>query len=326
MFTEDDLTIRYLEIRNVWKCQDGLFRLCFLFPQQGQGTYTDAQTARPFSAGDVLVLNTGVKHAIRPQGRGKLTVAIFHACIEHLLVVFPLNEFCLLENSLKTVVSPWFYPADSRLALTCHPLLDAAPADLGVEHRCHVLRIVAIILSKEFNLSPPQGQRQTAPARPNAHLLDRLSLQTIQTSSVEELSRSYGCSRRHLGRLFQERLGTSVSALKMELRLLKAVALLRNPALKVASVGIDCGFNHLSLFSARFRKRFGLSPSEWRAKALSSTPKYSLGESGEICPLQAKGMCPMPDQRDLAKTAPAGTATLSEPVKQKTVSDQETAP
>jgi AraC-like DNA-binding protein len=55
-----------------------------------------------------------------------------------------------------------------------------------------------------------------------------------------------------------------VVALRTEMRLLKAVSLLRNPATKIIYVARESGFNHLGLFHHCFKKRFGSSPGQWR--------------------------------------------------------------
>jgi len=108
--------------------------------------------------------------------------------------------------------------------------------------------------------------------------------------SVTELAAKFACSRRHLNRLFHQYFGFSVAALRMEMRLLKAVSLLRDPNIKIINVASQCGFNHLGLFNTCFKRRFGNSPGEWRkggARIVEPSAK------GEKCPLGSNGLCPM---------------------------------
>jgi len=72
---------------------------------------------------------------------------------------------------------------------------------------------------------------------------------------------------RHLNRLFHQYFGFSVGALRMEMRLLKAVSLLRDVNAKVINVAAQCGFNHLGLFNTCFKRRFGVTPGCWRKQA-----------------------------------------------------------
>ncbi len=124
---------------------------------------------------------------------------------------------------------------------------------------------------------------------------------------MEELADKFGCSRRHLSRLFHQRFGLSVATLRMEMRLLKASSLLRDPGVKVINVAEQCGFNHLGLFNTCFKRRFGLTPGVWRNTLNEKSQESESKAEDEICPLQVNGICPM-----LGKGAPhilhSGTA------------------
>jgi AraC-like DNA-binding protein len=41
--------------------------------------------------------------------------------------------------------------------------------------------------------------------------------------------------------------------------------LLRDPALDIGDVSLRCGYADLSAFGKAFRRRFGISPRDWRA-------------------------------------------------------------
>jgi AraC-like DNA-binding protein len=125
-------------------------------------------------------------------------------------------------------------------------------------------------------------------------VFEQLSVDQLLGLSVEELAAKFGCSRRHLNRLFHQYFGFSVGALRMEMRLLKAVSLLRDIDAKVINVAAQCGFNHLGLFNTCFKKRFGISPGRWRKQAAQGKiqPATVPGEDS-ACPLQVKGLCPL---------------------------------
>jgi hypothetical protein len=79
--------------------------------------------------------------------------------------------------------------------------------------------------------------------------------------------------------LFHQYFGFSVGALKTEMRLLKAVSLLRDSKTKVISVADECGFHHLGLFNNSFKKRFGVSPGKWRNLAAQKQPVSRSGSA-----------------------------------------------
>jgi AraC-like DNA-binding protein len=135
-------------------------------------------------------------------------------------------------------------------------------------------------------------------------VLQNLSPDEIMNLSIEELAAKFSCSRRHLSRLFHQHFGLSVASLKMEIRLLNAVSLLRNLDTKVINVAEECGFNHTGLFNTCFKRRFGVSPGQWR-KSIGQTATKSVGSNGASsnCSLRSSGLCPWMSDSD-ADTSP----------------------
>jgi AraC-like DNA-binding protein len=138
--------------------------------------------------------------------------------------------------------------------------------------------------------------------RPEQHvtrLFEELSIAEITDSSVIDLAKKFSCSTRHLNRIFHDYFGLSVAALRMELRLLRAASLLRDPDVKVIRVAEQCGFNHLGLFNSCFRRRFAVSPGQYRKQAFEGAkPLGDLPAVNSNCRLQAIGLCPKADGFD----------------------------
>ncbi len=69
-------------------------------------------------------------------------------------------------------------------------------------------------------------------------------------------------------------------ARQIELRLQRARQLLAESNAKIINVAYDSGYRHLGLFNAMFKKRFGVTPSEWRqqnaGKKTPSQPKRQI--------------------------------------------------
>jgi AraC-like DNA-binding protein len=215
----------------------------------------------------------------------------FEFRLEHLFPLFAGEEISLLEKVLHKFGSFKIYPASSVVAEECRELLEQTPAKFDLGHRCHALRIIGVLLTHEFNAI--KGLQNGTAARDDhpADVLDRLSAKDLVNIPVEALARKFSCSRRQLNRVFHERFGYSVSALRMEMRMQKAASLLRSPRAKVINVAEDCGFNHLGLFNVCFKKRFKMTPSEWRknCSSIDNTLNGSMaGSAGDA--LRALGL------------------------------------
>ena len=162
-----------------------------------------------------------------------------------------------------------------------------------------MLRAAAAILTEEFKTTRTQRAGSASVEQRMVEVFEQLSVDQLLSLSVGELAVKFGCSRRHLNRLFHQFFGYSVAALRMEMRLLKAISLLRDTSGKIINVAEQCGFNHLGLFNTCFKRRFGVSPGEWRKQSARGEHQAANRRGEETgCPLHPKGLCPMAGKPD----------------------------
>jgi hemolysin activation/secretion protein/AraC-like DNA-binding protein len=102
----------------------------------------------------------------------------------------------------------------------------------------------------------------------------------LATRSLTELAERLHCSERHFSRLFRAEFGVPLRKRQTELRLQRARQLLADANAKVITVAYESGYRHLGLFNAMFKKRFGVTPSEWRQQNLSTPPKNYFKRPG----------------------------------------------
>jgi AraC-like DNA-binding protein len=242
---------------------------------------------------DVLVLRGGDETGLRAGGEKPLSFRTFWCAPEQLIEVCGREELRLLQASTRVFGTPRLYPAREDLARRCHGLLREVPPEPGLSHRGHLLRIAAEILKHEFEKNRSHRCGFIRMEEHLAQVLKGLSVDDILDLPVSELAEKFGCSRRHLNRLFQEHFGVSANGLRMEMRLLKAVSLLREPKARVIEVAEKCGFNHLGLFNTVFRRRFGVSPRGWRkGKPGADIERVEPANHNPNCGMREKGLCP----------------------------------
>jgi AraC-like DNA-binding protein len=271
---------------------EGLF---FLFSRGGIGKFASRTATHRISPGDLLVFNgeAGFKLEVS-ENKGEFLYWIFSVCFENLLPLFASNEISLLQNITESFKATKFYPATDPLAVECQKLLGVVPPQQNLDHRGQLLRIAATILTTEFKECHVQRSGDLRTEDHMVQVFEKLSASDLINLSVGELADRFNCSRRHLNRLFHKYFRVSVSSLRMEMRLLKAVSLLRDGNVKIINVAEQCGFNHLGLFNTCFKRRFGASPGQWREQTLKGknvpAPKP---DAKSVCPLQANGLCPI---------------------------------
>jgi AraC-like DNA-binding protein len=275
------LKLRRLQPFEEW-CPGGS-ELSFALVKGGRAHFRLGTSTLKVTTGDMLVLNTEAEGKLAAQN-GELLFWEFATRLEHLLPLFSAEEICMLQGIWENLRGSKLYPASTPLAKQCHFLVENAPPPGNLDHRTHVLRVAAAVLTLEF-LNAHTGRNVLVSGRDQfTRKFEELSAIEMLTLSVEELAKKFGCSRRHLSRLFNQQFGCSVAALRMELRLIKAVSLLRNPRAKVITVAEQCGFNHLGLFNKCFKRRFGQSPGRWRKTNSTSAIQSAFGAEGGRLP------------------------------------------
>src|SRR5262249_27216219 len=130
--------------------------------------------------------------------------------------------------------------------------------------RCRMLGLFADLFREELN-----GQREGVAMRKDAkgrlrELVGQIGEAELLEHSTEGLARLLCCSERHLSRLFREEFGVSLRTKQTELRLRKAKRLLAETDAKVINVALESGYRHLGLFNLMFKRRFGVTPTQWR--------------------------------------------------------------
>lgn len=280
------------------------YGLFLMFPMAGGGEWWDGMRAQSLAPGDVLVVNVETKGRLRVINGGSLLFSCFSLGVEHLWGICATPELCLLENVMERLRTPRRHLSVSDIAQRCANLLSEVPPKQNVEHRSQLLRAAAAVLCAEFQEALPARNGYVQSDEHLLQALEKLPASDIMGLSIEELAAKFNCSRRQLNRWFQRYLGRSPGGLRMELRLLRAASLLRDPVAKVINVADECGFHHLGLFNTCFRKRFGVSPSQWRAKVRESESQLkNLLEGHPECELRAQGLCAwgkVPGRRDKA--------------------------
>lgn len=255
--------------------------LWFVFPKTGVGEFVSGAMRHRLSAKVALVANVRPgAMSIRPA-TPEFCFQCFQVGLETLFPLMACREIPRLLATADGLKTGKTYPAALDPVAHCLALLQQIPTQDNLEHRTVLLRVAAMLL--EHELQAVNGQQLLAGTAGERvrQILDGISSADLMNASADELAHKFGYSRRHLHRLFQAQFGFSVAALRLEIRLQKASQLLRDPGAKVTNVAVEAGFNHQSTFNNYFRRRFGLSPSQWRKTLFNPAPQPAL-EQGTL--------------------------------------------
>ena len=82
--------------------------------------------------------------------------------------------------------------------------------------------------------------------------------------TVEELADVCGLNRNYFSRLFKECMGCPPQEFLIRMRLSKAAELMRTGDASIGVISALCGYPNQLHFSRAFKKRYGVSPRQWR--------------------------------------------------------------
>jgi AraC-like DNA-binding protein len=83
---------------------------------------------------------------------------------------------------------------------------------------------------------------------------------------ISDVCKNIGCSKSTLLTSFKREFGTTVNSFINEKRLERAEGLLYEGKKSIAQISRECGFSDQSYFSKVFSAKFGIPPTEYRAK------------------------------------------------------------
>jgi AraC-like DNA-binding protein len=219
--------------------------------------------ARDLQPGDVLVIDPASDGILRASQISVASLHFFYFRPEHLVGLMSLSERLSLESFARTAQTR-IIPARDPIALAFSQMVADLSKHHSFVHRCRILHLVAMIFGDALpGIAPAKNHVATTLVR-FEEIISRIPDADLINYSSEKLAEMCGCSLRHFRRMFRRQFKTSIRAKQTELRLEKSRQLLEETDEKITSIATQSGYRHLGFFNAMFKKRFGMTPSEWR--------------------------------------------------------------
>lgn len=175
------------------------------------------------------------------------------------------HDFALTSRPVRPRCVRFTASEQRRLASLCAGLAEAVAAGLAQEARCY-LELVNLTVDR----ARPIARDGVAPSfalsrfRP---FLERLRDQPSATLSLADAASLCHLSPAYFSRLFRDVFGRGFADYVTQMRLNQAAVRLASTSGSVSEIGFAVGFSSHAYFTARFRQRFGMTPSAFRARA-----------------------------------------------------------
>ena len=123
-----------------------------------------------------------------------------------------------------------------------------------------VLQMIFLLIRKY-----PSIEEVSSPDRERLkEVLQEIGEKINQNLTVLDMAKFCGLSESHFMRWFKKMTGDSFASYVNDRRLANAAEALRRTDDKILSVSQDAGFTNLSNFNRQFKKRYGITPKEYR--------------------------------------------------------------
>jgi len=241
-------------------------------PVRGENGIQSGGNARALNTGDGLVLaphgdgpaapKRGEAGLLRASQLGPLKLQYFTVQTQFLNGLLTVSEWHQLETVAEGAAMNFtaLEPVGQKFA---HVANQTHSTSLTV--RCALLQLWAGAVTGLF----PTGRAAAAANKLRdrfREFVGQMLEAELSGKTLPELAEQLHCSGRHFSRLFREEFGVPLRARQIELRLQRARQLLADSDAKIINVAFESGYRHLGLFNAMFKRRFGVTPSEWRRK------------------------------------------------------------
>jgi len=249
----------------------------FVCITEGQGYWLGAPSPRGLNTGDVMVVSPETTGLFRASQLGQVRLHQFQFCPELLTGLLTLSErHRLAEQATRRRLAVRFVEASHPLAGRFGALCVGKAKLNLLRQRSQLLDLAGAVFGDETDDDLKRPSRLASAFERFQQLVHQLPEADIIHFTPEQLAQRCGCSVRHVGRLFQRQFGTSIRAKQAEVRLERARQLLSETDEMVREIARQSGYRHFGLFNLMFKRRFGVTPRQWRLQnSANRSPKPS---------------------------------------------------
>lgn len=230
----------------------------------GSGVHIWNDIPYPITCGDVFYINAADRHGYQSVNNLKLDNILYRR--DSLTMLSAIAPFIPAVDAPE---SQRYWQVNTACLSQLRCLIDELSIEGQKPDRLSVSLSEALFLQLIIVLYRYRRQPDT-PSPALEHQLDMV-LNALHSSishsfHLEQFCQEKQISPRSLRRLFKQRTGMTINGYLQQLRLCRAMALLRNPIHSISQIAAECGYEDSNYFASVFRKEVGMTPSEYRGQ------------------------------------------------------------
>lgn len=237
---------------------------CFVRVEDQTGYWLGKGAPQELAAGEVVVLSPLREGCFRASQLGSLTLQHFRFSPDLSGGLLTPPEHDILEglarqpeNAMRLLASE-----TSGARIWAELATNSCPEG-ALRQRAELLRIVAIVFMEDLQRPLPQKGSFLSARVKLRLLLNQIPEAEFLRLTPRKLAAHCGISRAQVNRSFRQMFGLSLEERQELIRLQEARQSLTETTESLEILAAEAGYRDTASFIAAFKKRFGISPTEW---------------------------------------------------------------
>lgn len=243
-------------------------RVEILYLLSGSGWHTVGKYRYPTSAGDLVIINSGVLHEEKVRGKEPLE---FYGCAVTNLKLKGKKRGQLIDEDRVPVLS---LGSQKQIVEDLFGVIqkESMTENVWKNEICTFLASALVLKVAELT---QKSEWMDSKAQKEHWMIEKVQNYMEQNFrdkiSLEDMSKIVSVSPWYLERVFKKYTGDSLNQYLIRLKLGYAQNLFRDTSKSIAQVAEEVGYDNPSYFSQLFKKKFGVTPGAYRKKLKESS-------------------------------------------------------
>ncbi len=151
---------------------------------------------------------------------------------------------------------------------------------VNIEVAPQITILEEVVTHSVFTLLESSNQKPTGVSNRIWNALKFIEENYMNQISLSSVAESVYLNPEYFSRSFKKEIGVNFNSYLNNLRLKKAMILIRDTDAKIYEVSMQTGFQNFAYFSKCFKAMYGISPLEWRSQHTKPLPKLALKSFG----------------------------------------------
>ena len=242
-----------------------------IYIKKGQGLVTVDFRSYQVEANNIVLILPGQLHSIEQYENNSMEYEniIFHPGmllpkkpdVASMEFIYPLLHGKVTVPTVFTPVYPYYTDVAAPID-ACDDICRTMPQGYELFIKSQLFQLFYVLENKCRNYGKKQKNRKTLEKM--KVIIKFIENNYTQKISVADAAEIAGFSESHFMRYFKETMGTSFVDYLKDYRLTMAARLLLASDASILSISEDVGFENLSYFNRAFKKKYKVTPSQYR--------------------------------------------------------------